>query len=585
MLVFDIETRVHGKIDPKTDELRFIGLYEIEEDKTHFLTIGEQDKIQALFNKHKIIISYNGINYDMPILNRYGIGHRGTHIDLYQVIKKRKQYLGIKSTSNSMSNIAKALKLDDKKIDDFDYDILKKESYTAQEIAYIKKYTLQDVKVTTEIYKRVEEFFKPLKEYMSAYDQHTMKWITSSIASYAYKVICHQTGIEELYSDNREVTSYEGGHVIEPIREEDHGTIICFDYASLYPNIYFSCNLFSHSCKCCNKEEKWTGDGFFKVKGSYCKKKLGTIEKLLKTFYEQRKEYKSVGDKREYALKIIMNSIYGASGSPIFKSLYNYNTASDCTSIARTCVQEAIRMFNEAGHEVLYGDTDSCYVKTRNKTKAVETANNIVKHLTSHMPIPNEHFELKIDDEIKHMWFTSTGDKLNKKTYIYVTTKGKVVIKGLAMIKSDSSKIGMHVFNKYMKELVSTGNIKFKYNVIKRWVDTELKNNLDLCIRTFKTKPLEEYKSESQLQAQISKKYGPGVHYLITNNQYGVGKGKKYCTVKEYEEQGLTTDAIDLTKFWSEMEMFIKDKPEHFNKTNKTHKNKKEEASLLQWFA
>ena len=76
-----------------------------------------------------------------------------------------------------------------------------------------------------------------------------------------------------------------------------------------------------------------------------------------------RKEYKKQGDPKEYAIKILLNSLYGLSGTPVFKQLYNYNTASDCTAIGRQSLIHARTEFLNAGYEVLYSDTDSVYIQ------------------------------------------------------------------------------------------------------------------------------------------------------------------------------------------------------------------------------
>jgi hypothetical protein len=70
--------------------------------------------------------------------------------------------------------------------------------------------------------------------------------------------------------------------------------------------------------------------------------------------------------------------------------------------------------------------------------------------------------------------------------------------------------------------------------------------------------PISQYeKSQTGIHYQISKQYGPGVHFLIPNNRIGVGKGKKYCTLQEFKDNGLRFDNIDLDNVWSELNYFI----------------------------
>ena len=72
--------------------------------------------------------------------------------------------------------------------------------------------------------------------------------------------------------------------------------------------------------------------------------------------------------------------------------------------------------------------------------------------------------------------------------------------------------------------------------------------------------PLSDYeKSPTGLQAQISKKYGVGIHMMIPNTRnVGVGKGKSYCTLTEWKEHGLKVSDIDLENIFGELEYFMK---------------------------
>ena len=77
----------------------------------------------------------------------------------------------------------------------------------------------------------------------------------------------------------------------------------------------------------------------------------------------------------------------------------------------------------------------------------------------------------------------------------------------------------------------------------------------------YKIKPAYTYKTENQIQAQISKEYlngQDGIIFLIKNDKIGkVGKGDKYCTIKEAQDANLTTKELILTKTYKELEPFI----------------------------
>ena len=577
MLVYDIETKVlNNNINPLTDEFRTISMYDIENNIYYFFTYKELDKVKALFNKHRVIIGHNNIEYDNIVLQRYSINFKyHILIDTLSIARKRELVLGIKYKSKNLSNLAKFFKLEHYKDDDFDYDILQKKEFTKEELLYIETYNINDVKVTYELFKHFYDFFEPFKEYLSKNNNDRMAWLTSSIASYEYKAVCNMCNIKEEYDDKISKSSYTGGYVTEPIKSYAQNVIL-FDFASLYPHCFAQCNLFSP------KNDGWINTKIG-MKGHY-NTKQGRIEKLLMQLYKQRIEYKKIGDKREYVIKIIINSLYGAAANPVFKNLYNRTAASDCAAVSRYCIKKAIRMFTDFGYTCLYTDTDSVYIELKsnqNKKSVSIIAESIIKQLQKEFLFKEETFKLKIDDEIKHIYFFKKNGKYLKKMYIYVTNKDKIVIKGLPMIKSDGSKIGLKIFNKYMKDDLKKGNIVFDYETIKKYINYELGKNINIIARRFKVKDVSFYKNKSQLQSQISSVYGSGIHYLIVNKKFGVGKGKKYCTVKEFKREGLCINDLDLSKMWGELKFFVDvPVPVRVRKRMRMHVNQK---SLFAW--
>lgn len=572
MLIFDIECGTFGKPNPEKDILKFVGFYDMETNEK--IMLEDNLKIKEMFSKHKIIIGFNSKRYDEVVLKRYGLlDSNHLHIDLFEIVDKRAQFLDLLNESKDLRSLAKKFNLTYQK-GDIDYNILNKTSFSEEELKIIQEYLFIDLLITKELYEYLYNYFLPFKDYMSEYDKKTFRWLTTSISVYAYKVICYKLGLKEEYNDEIINESYKGGFVAEPEVNEEHGNIYCLDFASLYPHCFMQANLYSHSCDCCKEYEKWRGNEMFKLYGAYCSKKQGKIEKILKEFYNQRLEFKRNKDKREYVIKIIINSMYGISGSPKFKLLFNKNTAGDCTEIARTCVIFARKTFRDEGYKILYSDTDSVYLKDEfnDKDKLINIKNNMIKELKNNFLFKEDTFDMIIDYEIKHIWFFHSGEKKLKKQYIFVTNDDKIKIKGLPIIKSDGSKIGLLIFNKYMKQQIISGKICFELKDLQNWLNIELKENFNIIARRFKVWECNIYKNKNQLQAQISKKYGSGVHYLIPNKNYGVGKGIRYCTIDEYNIKGLNLNALILNKFWKEMSHFCDKTPDEIRLTKKKEK-------------
>jgi len=535
-----------------------MGAYAVEEDKYYFLE--DHKEVKNLFKKHQVIVGFNSKFYDEPILKRHGLmEYRHIHIDLREIVSKRQIQLNCKNESKSLDNMAKFFSLGSYK-GELDYTLLNKESLSEEEYELIREYTLKDIEVTYKMFKHLCKFFESFKEFMNKYDVMTYKWLTSSISVYAYKVICHFTGLKLEYDDKEIREKFEGGFVAEPSVPEAHGNVYCLDFASLYPHIMVQANLFSYKCKCCKDEEKWSGNELFKVKGKYCSKKHGHIENVIYDIYLKRKELKKQKNPAELALKYVINTLYGLLGNSKFKSLFNYQSASDCTLIGRESIKLTRRKFKSAGYKILYSDTDSVYLQDvfNDKQRLLFVKDSIINTIKKKLPFNKETFDMDIDEEIKHIWFFEKNNRYLKKMYVYVNNKNRLTIKGIPIIKSDSSKIGLKIFDKYMREQVINGNIKFKFEDIKGWLHKEVKNDISIILRKFTVKDFKDYKKEFQLQAQISKKYGSGTIYLLENKKIGIGKNKKYCTIEEFNKHNLEFKDLIFDKFWSEMTFFSK---------------------------
>lgn len=413
ILIYDIECATKdGKPDPTTDVLKVFGCYSYKYNKYFYIT-GKKEMLKMI-TEHDILIGFNNFSYDNQVMyyngfNNFIFNNKESHvcrfnkkinIDLMKVFKLRASAMKVKKgmlaellMRYSLDYIAKTIGIvddDTAKIKDFDYSVLNKDEWTEEEKQYIKDYLYRDLEITKKMYEWLENYFESFKDFVTKRDIDNKSYLSCSTAVFAYKAICKILNVPEEYNSNviRE-ESYDGGYVAIPAGERFEGNILLFDFSSLYPNLFIMGNLFGNNCKCCNENEKWDGDNFFKIKGKYCKKQLSSVANILKKFYLDRVEMKKNKDPREYSIKIIINSSYGAVSNPAFKHIYNITAAEDCTALARQFILYARKRFREEGYKNLMSDTDSIAVMVPdNKTKqdAQQLADNIVKELLSHMP-------------------------------------------------------------------------------------------------------------------------------------------------------------------------------------------------------
>jgi len=560
-LVFDLETT--GLDINSCDIISFHGYSYLENRYYNLLYKNNKEKILDILLSHNLYITYNGDNFDIPVISRiFGKNFLNIkNLDLLKIIRKRGtliRYGGFKS--NTLYNISRSLDLPHKKTEfDFNEIIDLKDTKKVHELLIYGK---QDVDVTKDLLEYLLNYFEFYKQYLPEKDIISWSWLMSSPGTYAYKVICYLSGIKERWPTREESDlmqykkeKFKGGYVSIPSSELEKGNLYCLDFNSAYPHAYIMLNLFGFNCSCCSENEKYTGGKIFNLQGKYCTKKLSPISKTIKELYDLRLLYKKNKDPREVALKIILNILYGIGGNPVFMNVFNINTVSDCTKFVRESVKLARKKFSKYGYDVIYTDTDSVYLRDNynDEKKLLDNKDKIIKLIKDSSPFPTDTFDMGIDDKIKLMYFP----KLKKKNYLYVTQDNKIKFKGLPIMKDNASRLSMFIFEKYIKKEILQGVVKINSSTLRHIIYSELEEDITKAAVTYRAKKYDLYDIKTSIYSQISKKYGAGVHILIPNIKgIGVGKCKSYCTIKEFKDNNLNIKDIDLSKIFNELQIF-----------------------------
>jgi DNA polymerase I len=426
----------------------------------------EKEMIQDSFKIIKefpFVLTYNGDEFDLPYLynraERLGIKNsenpfymmrdsatlkHGVHIDLYRTLSNKSFQIyafSQKYTSFSLNSVSKAL-LGKEKID---YG-LKFNELTLYQTA---NYCFNDAILTYELTSFNSETLMNLLVIIARIGRMPIddiarmgvsQWIRSLLYYEHRKRNYLIPKRAELEQKSEGVMSdavikdkkYRGGLVVEP-KEGIHFDVVVMDFASLYPSIIKVRNLSYETVRCPHEECKkntipGTNHWACLKKNGLTSMIIGSLRDLRVNYYKSlsKKETLTEEQKQQYtvvsqALKVILNASYGVMGAEIFP-LYFLPVAEATTAIGRHTILETIKKCESIGIEVLYGDTDSLFLKkptTEQIQKVVEQAK--IDH----------GVDLEVDKTYRYCVLSN-----RKKNYLGVTKDGKVDVKGLTGKKS-----------------------------------------------------------------------------------------------------------------------------------------------------
>ncbi|HEX5049680.1 MAG TPA: DNA polymerase II [Gammaproteobacteria bacterium] len=180
--------------------------------------------------------------------------------------------------------------------------------------------------------------------------------------------------------DSRVHAAQQGGHVLEPVTGL-HANVWVFDYKSLYPSIIRTFNIDPLAYV----PEPHPGDDLIRTVEGAFRREPAILPRMLDELFPRREAAKKRGDAvASQAIKILMNSFYGVLGTPACR-FYNPALANSITGMGREMLLWSKRWFEAAGFEVLYGDTDSLFVRSGrdDRDEAVQLARRLVDELNA----------------------------------------------------------------------------------------------------------------------------------------------------------------------------------------------------------
>jgi DNA polymerase, archaea type len=281
---------------------------------------------------------------------------------------------------------------------------------------------------------------------------------------------------------------YKGAIVVEPTPGV-HFNVSVMDFPSLYPSIIKVWNL-GYQSICCNHPGCRTHT-IPDTQHWVCTEKralesllIGSLRDLRVRWYKSRAKDKTLPPElrswygiAQGALKVILNASYGVFGADSF-DLYCPPVAEATAAIGRYSITQILNHCRSVGIQVLYGDTDSLFLK--NPTK--EQIEDVVHYTEQELGMG-----IDVDKTYRYAVFSS-----RKKNYLGVLEDGTVDVKGLTGKKKHIPLFIKDAFNQMKERLAQVKNpedfqkarkdianiVRERYNTLKR---REWKDNNDLA--------------------------------------------------------------------------------------------------------
>ncbi|MEM2239119.1 MAG: DNA polymerase domain-containing protein [Candidatus Bathyarchaeia archaeon] len=331
---------------------------------------------------------------------------------------------------------------------------------------------------------------------------------------------------------------YAGAIVLEP-KPGLHENVAVLDFRSMYPSIMMKFNISPDTYvepEVNTKPEEVfiapeVGHRFFKKPDGFYRDALkrllearAEISKKLKDLSPSSTEYRIL-DARQKAIKVITNAMYGYAGW-IGARWYRRPIAESTTAWGRKTLLETVDYAMKIGLSVIYGDTDSIFVKHDQ-----EKIEELVKYVSEKLGL-----EIKPETIYRRIIFTEA-----KKRYAGLLADGRIDITGLEAVRGDWSEIAKKIQREVIRIILETGSVEQALKEARKMLsDVEVgKVPLrELIIWKTLTKTTEDYKvltahvKAAQRLVDMGWDIGPGdkVGIIVVK-----GTGRLYDRVEPYQ--------------------------------------------------
>lgn len=358
------------------------------------------------------------------------------------------------------------------------------------------------------------------------------------VDSYLVKEAFHMGELPPTRREQPYVT-YAGGLVLTP-KPGIHENVAVMDFKSMYPTLMLRYNISPDTLdKDPSPETRLNGlpYGFKRDKpglyASAISKLLNLREELKRRLSRLEGVEARVVRERERAVKVLTNAIYGYAGWPGAR-WYCREVAEATAYLGREMIKRVVEKCRALGLAVIYGDTDSVFVK-HDASKLATLKKWVEEELG---------LEIKEDKIYRRLMFTES-----KKKYAGLTDDGSIDIVGMEAVRSDWPLVARNaqktVLTSILKGLPAKETLKTAQEIILK-LKAEMVEKEKWVIWRSLTKPLNEYAVKAP-HVEVARKLvekgwrmkpGSKVGYIVKK---GVGKLHE----KAYPYMEVQEDEVD----------------------------------------
>lgn len=261
----------------------------------------------------------------------------------------------------------------------------------------------------------------------------------------------------------------------------------------------------------------------------------GIFPEMVANLGEQRSAARKGGDERRaYAIKILMNSMYGVLGTPASR-LFHPIVANAIPVAGQYVIRSATQLVAKHGYRVLYGDTDSIFVdmaetdleRARERAEVLRTlvATDLAQRLRDDFNVES-FLDLALQKVYSRLWLPELRHRAegSKKRYagLLTTPRGSEIdIVGLEAVRRDASPLVRRFQRELLEHVFHDRPVE---SFVRGFVADLRAGRLDaeLVLQKSLRKPLEAYTKTTPPHVKAARRShdvpGRTIAYIITKH-------------------------------------------------------------------